>query len=396
MVKTLFLIIGITLLLVPMTTFLNSGTANADGPFEYPGPFGPYEEDEVTIACVQMGPVWGSTPATLEKMKGYLIQAAEKGADIIVFPEKVLNSCDRANNPDCTHKDVAEPLPGPSSLEIAELTRKYGVYAIYGFLEQDESDSSKIYNTAAIIGPEGIIGGYQKIHPGFPEKVERGRQPVAFDTPWGPVGVGICYDNYGNPELARTYALMGCRILINPTSLYKAANMTDQTITMLSSRAGENFLFIATANKVGRDSSGDLPQSGKSTIIGPKGISYTPTFYAGPASEDDEELLIATLDLKDSDTIRNLACTFNVYPDWGEPSFLPQMWADLWGTADEELAEANEQLESVNNQLETLQQDYEKSLETTSQTITILGIVAAVLLLATIAFGVLAFRKRKP
>ena len=190
MAKILFLLIGITLLLTPMTALLSSGTANADGPFAYPGPFGPYEEDEVTIACVQMGQVWGSTPATLEKMKGYLVQAAEKGADIIVFPEKVIHYCDRANKPECTHNDVAEPLPGPSSLEIAELTKKYGVYAIYGFLEQDESDPSKIYNTAAIVGPEGIIGGYRKIHPGFPERVARGSQPVAFDTPWGPVGVG--------------------------------------------------------------------------------------------------------------------------------------------------------------------------------------------------------------
>jgi len=100
---------------------------------------------------------------------------------------------------ECAANRATELIPGPSSLEIAKLTAKYGVYVVYGFFEHDESDPKVLYNTAAIVGPEGIIGSYRKMHPTRIEKVIRGREPVTFDTKWGPIGVGICFDNYQYP-----------------------------------------------------------------------------------------------------------------------------------------------------------------------------------------------------
>jgi len=166
--------------------------------------------------------------------------------------------------------------------------------------------------------------------------------------------------------------------------------MDDQTIRALCARVGENFMFIATANKVGLFSTGDIEYSGQSTIIGPKGMSYVPHFYAGPSSADNEEIIIATLDLKNADTISGLAHTFNDITDWGEPTFLPQMWADLWGDADEKLVVTNQELERLKLENKELSQ---KSSFTTQVNIA-LGITAAILLITTLTFGVIAFRRK--
>ena len=388
--KKLFLLAGIILLLVPMTSFVNSSAANADGPFAYPGPFGPYDEDIVTVACAQIEAVHGDTTTTLEKMKSSVIQAAEKGADIIVFAELILNICDRFSNPGCSNLDMAEPFPGPSSLEMEKLASDLDVYIVYGFYEKDNSDPSIVYNSAAIIGPNGAIDVYRKIHPTPLENVKRGYQPVAFQTPWGPVGVSICWDSYIGGELARTYALMGCRLMLNPTLLYDAGGQREQAPVELACRSCENQLFIATTNHVGPSPFGPI-YHGESTIIGPKGFTITPFTYAGPASDSDDELIIATLDLTHTDRIRDVGCTFAEASKQSEPLFLPQLWSDLWG-------KTNGELETANQELETLRLENKELSQTASVDklmITMLSIAAGVLLLAAIAFGILAFRKKK-
>jgi len=397
-VKTLFLLLVITLLLTPMAVFLHSGSALADSPFKYPGPW-EYEEDVITVACGQIHPVYGDTEATLEKMKKMVIEAAEQGANIVLFGEMVLNSCNYAENIECRNKDFAEPLPGPSSLEIAELTKKYGIWVVYGFLEKgkDESDPSKIYNSVAIIGPEGAIGSYSKMHPGFIEDVERGLEPVSFDTPWGPVGISICLDTYGFPELARSYGMNGCRLLLNPTAAFEPGGMYSAMFHALRARIMENWFFIASANRVGPRTRG-FPDCGGSLIIGPKNMSYEQIIHAGPASRTEEELLIATLNLRETEKSEGLAKTYRENPRQGTPDFRPQLWADLWGTTDEELEIANEQLEETNNQLNALQlknKELSQKASSATQTVTMLGIVAGILLLAAITFGILALRKKK-
>ena len=73
------------------------------------------------------------------------------------------------------------------------------------------------------------------------------------------------------------------------------------------------------------------------------------------------------------------------------------MWADLWGDADDKLIVANEQLEASNKQIEKLQlENKELSQESSikTQTTIALGITAAVLLITTLTFAVLAFRRK--
>ena len=57
-----------------------------------------------------------------------------------------------------THLGLAETVPGPSSDAIAALAREHDLYVIFGLPERDAEDSKKLYNAAAVIGPDGVIG----------------------------------------------------------------------------------------------------------------------------------------------------------------------------------------------------------------------------------------------
>ena len=395
-VNSLF-IIGIVMVLVLLPILAVADPVVADDdilPFVYPNPNGPYEDDTVTVACAQVWRIPNDPQAQLESMKNMAIKAAEQGVEIILFGEKQLDCCTLTLQPDCTPATYAETLPGPSSVEMEKIARKYGAYIVYGFTERDDKvDPPKVYNSTAIIGPDGIVDVYRKIHPVYTEGVSRGYRPVAFNTKWGPIGVSVCSDNYGQPELARTYALMGCRLLLNPTRLLDAPGFRTQVFRSLCSRAMENFMFVATTNNLGKDSTGYSYYYGGSFIVGPsKGINYEPTVYAGPASDKDEDLVMATLDLKISDQWRSMTQFFTPVEQFdGEPTTIPWLWAELWGTADDELKIANEELEGLRADKQALIMQNEQ----TTHNLYIAIALAGMLLITTIAFAVVSFSRKK-
>jgi hypothetical protein len=267
------------------------------------------------------------------------------------------------------------------------------MYIVYGFQEHDNSEPSKLYNSAAIVGPEGLIGVYHKTGVHF-KGWQKGYEPFMFETPWGPVGVSICYDTYMIPELARIYAMNGCRLILNPTATPSVGGSKHMMASALQSRVWEDALFIASANLVGP--SENLDYFGNSTIIGvPENILAEPKYYAGPASSTEEELIVATVDLSASDRMREFTATFQINPFLGEPDFLPDTWANLYGTR--VTPSTGKQVETANGELETLRQDYQKALQTASaakQTTLIVSIIAGVLLSGIIVLVIVAFRKK--
>ena len=119
----------------------------------------------------------------------------------------------------------SEYADGASIQQVAELTKKLGVYAIVGYPERDKEEERRLYNAAFVTGPEGIVGSYEKIHVCVYEVLwaKKGRKPFLMDTKWGKIGVSICGDTYNYHELARYYAAQGARILINPTAVLNTA-----------------------------------------------------------------------------------------------------------------------------------------------------------------------------
>lgn len=260
--------------------------------------------DIVKIAVVNFEPVIdGLKPdkvATLKKIEHFIVEGAERGANIIVFPELALTSY--SGFPPEMANELSEPIPGPSTNAVQKIVAEHKVYVAFGMIERN---GSKLYNAVPFIGPTGILGVYRKVHPAkFAEKwATPGNSYPVIQTPWGLIGIGICYDNYCFPEVPRVYATRGARIHLNITAFPRfpdADDYLDFYTTTLGARSIENNMFIASANMVGRQ--GEFSYFGHSMIIGPKPGKMSYHIYAGPL-DDKEGVAIATLDLS---SLKNL------------------------------------------------------------------------------------------
>ncbi|GGA41165.1 carbon-nitrogen hydrolase family protein [Paenibacillus physcomitrellae] len=285
-------------------------------------------ENIVTVASVNFHAVWGDKKANLARIKGYVTAAAERGAKIILFPELALTGYNVDGESTQMQLEQAEPVPGPVSNELSELTKAYGVYVVLGFPEKDTKNPSLLYNSALVLGPEGLIGSYRKIHPAGNESLwaKKGSDPLMFETPWGPVGVGICYDSYSFPELTRHYSALGARLYLNPTAVMDVDGWEDFYYTCLKSRIIENSTFLISSNLVGPDKNMNFP--GGSFIAGPSLKLIGTQYYAEPV-EQKEELLIATIDLSLSDKARGMLTLFRDNPVTGVPDWRPEIYEQL-------------------------------------------------------------------
>ena len=177
-------------------------------------------KDLMNIAVINFVTLWGDKEQNLSRITGYCEAAGKRGADFIVFPETALSGYDTDHDhprAEMMHTRLAETIPGPSTEAVAEIAKKYGLYVVFGMPERA---NGTVYNSAAIIEPNGKTYAYRKIHLPFDESswAEPGDAPVLIPTPWGPVGVTICYDTYCFPELIRYYRAMGARLTLNVTA----------------------------------------------------------------------------------------------------------------------------------------------------------------------------------
>jgi len=299
----------------------------------------PTDSDRVTIACVNYRTIWGDKQQNLEKIMGFVKDAAARGADIILFPELALTGY--AIGDSLMHKDNAETIPGPSTEAIADIARKYNVYVIFGLVEKPQDNSNVLYNSAAVIGPDGVIGAYRKLMPFGDEMIwcQKGKEPFAFNTPWGLVGVSICYDSYMFPELARYYAALGARIYLNVTAIGPFYGWKSYYLNQLKARAIENMMFVASANLVGRDLQTDY--EGGSLLIGPTEREHEVLLYSGPASADKEEVITVTVDLASSDRMRKRYPLFWENPVSKSPDWRLKLYQKMLRTIEEQTGLGN-------------------------------------------------------
>lgn len=260
-------------------------------------------KDIITVSTVTFNAVWGNKSVNLNRIKGYIEAAHKKGSDLVVFPEMALTGYDDEEDkekPEKMQTIEAELVPGPSTLEVAELTKKLGIYAVFGLPERDPDDPTIIYNSVAVFGPEGLIGSYRKMHLPYPEPhwAARGDKPFILDTPWGPIGISICYDSYSFPELMRYEGAKGCRMHINCTALAQCHGRAYGSTT-LEGHSIVNQMYIVSSNLGGKDLYNEF--WGGSSIIGPSRNFWEAHYYAGHKFTDEgaaeSEMYTATIDL---------------------------------------------------------------------------------------------------
>ena len=268
-----------------------------------------YEKSVANISVVNFKIVWGNKEENLKRICDYVDCLARRGSDIIVFPETALvgyeNERDVKERKNKMQVRLSEPIPGPSSNKVAELTKKYGVYVVFGMTEL--GDDGEVYNTIAACGPQGVIGKYRKIH--LPKEevfwARRGNEPLIIDTPWGPICVGICYDSYFFPEVIRYARAKGARLYLNPTIVCKEEVPGDMCRVTLEANVIANNIFIASAGVAGKGAY-NFAVGGRS-IIGPSTHLSDVHYYAGKPFHaeggDEEEVFTATVDLALADNV---------------------------------------------------------------------------------------------
>jgi predicted amidohydrolase len=257
---------------------------------------------KTTIACVQMDVAIGDVEANRRRIVERMRTAAESGAALVIFPECALtgycfDSLEEA-------KPFAEPIDGPSSEAIAKACRETGAYAITGFIEKDGPD---FYNAAMLVGPDGVIGDYRKVHLpflGVDRFLTPGDKPFRlFDLTFGRIGINICYDA-SFPEAARALKLLGAELIILPTNWPAGAWRTAEFI--INARACENHVNFAAVNRCGVERGWDF--IGRSKVVDFNGDTL------GEASREGEEMLTIEVDLQEANKnkIVNVAGSYEI------------------------------------------------------------------------------------
>src|SRR5262245_26050249 len=153
----------------------------------------------------------------LERFLDLIDEAAGRGVDVLVLPEMGLQGyADFAfpiGSPEMVAQkqyyfNEAEPIPGPSTEAIRRAVEPHGMYVQLGLAESAQHGNS-IYNSTALIGPDGVVSVFRKMHNTFEfPYFSPGEDAPLATTPYGKFGAIICYD-LCFPELIRTYALDG-------------------------------------------------------------------------------------------------------------------------------------------------------------------------------------------
>jgi len=273
-------------------------------------------EKYATLAGVNWAGKWGDKEANLEKMKETCKQASMLGVNMIAFPEMSLTGYEcgaearEAEKPCSMHSEAAELIPGPATEEMAGLAKELDMYIIFGMPEIDPYDTNIRYISAAVIGPEGVLGSYRKMHLATPPVwteyycFKPGNTLPIFETRYGPIGVQICADFWMYPELTRLLMLKGARIIFNPAGSAMSPAKTEMIKAQTTARAQETQCYIISCNHVGKERT--LSYYGHSVISGPG----FPKFYKPLAtSESIEEIVWATVSF---DTLHHAKRIFRV------------------------------------------------------------------------------------
>lgn len=246
----------------------------------------------IRIACLQTEPVLGDVTRNLADQAAACAEAVANGADLLVLPE--CSTTGWAFESPRQAQELAEPVPGGDAFrQWSTLCRDAGVHLVAGVAERD---GEALFNTAVLIGPEGLIGKYRKAHTWALEKTfyEPGDLGVpVFDTPLGRIGMHICYDCWF-PESFRLMAAQGADLVCAPSNWVPVPTQRDDLPVMANllcmTNAHTNLVYVAAADRVGAD--GDQPFIGRSIIVDHAGWPI-----AGPASPDQPEIIYADVDL---------------------------------------------------------------------------------------------------
>ena len=253
------------------------------------------------VAVAQYEPRVGDLDGNRALAERWASQAAARGARLIVLPELASSGYVFADEDEAAASAEAA-ADGPFVRSLAALCARHQCVVAAGL---NELAGGRRHNSAVLVGPEGLLGTYRKLHLFNNEQswFTPGEGLTVVETPIGRVGMVVCYD-LRFPEAVRALALAGAEIIAVPTNWVASFKQTVwdergycQGDYLAMATAGQNGVVIACADRVGVER--EVRFIGASIIVGPEGWPL-----AGPAGGDTSELLLAEVDLDDVERFR--------------------------------------------------------------------------------------------
>ncbi|MCF6193129.1 MAG: carbon-nitrogen hydrolase family protein, partial [Kangiellaceae bacterium] len=233
--------------------------------------------DNVRISAIQMV----STADYYENIgsaKRLIIEAAQAGSNILVLPEYF---CFMGMQEQDKYEYVEKHKNGELQSMLSGLAEKYGVWIIAGTHPIASNEPARPYGRCYVYDDHGKVATwYDKIHlfdVNVPDSkgsyresamTKAGDKVICFNTPWGMIGIAVCYD-LRFPELFRQQAKAGCEIIILPAAFtYKTGEKHWQVL--IQARAIENLCYFVASAQGGTHQNG-RETWGHSCIVSPWG-----------------------------------------------------------------------------------------------------------------------------
>lgn len=229
-------------------------------------------------AAIQMasGPSVSSNLLEAEKL---ITEAVKTGAKLVVLPENFAMMGDRE-----VDKIRIKEVDGSGPIQhfLSTTAKKFGIWLIGGTIPIAGDAENKVRAACVIYNDKGErVARYDKLHlfdvnvPGTDEvyresdSIERGEQMLVLDSPFGKLGIAVCYD-LRFPEFFRTMVAQGMEILVIP-SAFTAKTGAAHWEVLLRARAIENLCYVIAPNQGGFHLNGRKTY-GHSMIIDPWGL----------------------------------------------------------------------------------------------------------------------------
>lgn len=286
----------------------------------------------VRIGLVQLDPVLGDLTGNRDRSVEGIHVAVGEGADFVVLPELCSSGYNFANQTEALA--CSESIPGPTTDCWVRVAQETGCYIAGGVCERDGDD---LFNTAALVGPDGLVGIYRKLHLFDREQLSfcpGNRGLPVYSLPLGRVGMVICYD-LRFVETTRILAAQDADIIAVPTNWVPTFNPAGEWDEAGFSPQGRltaalsslNAVFIAAADRVGEERG--LRYLGASLVTDPEG-----NVLLGPLPKTEPAVSVCEIDLADVQKARVRTERVALYRErrtdvYGEYlGYRPERWAE--------------------------------------------------------------------
>ena len=230
------------------------------------------------VAAIQMasGP---NVKANLAEAEKLIKTAVQQEAELIVLPENFaimgMTETDKVT--------IAEkPNEGEIQRFLSDQAVKHGVWIVGGTVPIESDITGKVFSACLLYNDKGeVVARYNKIHlfdvtlesnnESYTESetIDAGDEVVVVDTPFGKLGLSVCYD-LRFPELFRAMADVGMEICVLPSAFTSATGRAHWE-PLLRARAIENLCYMVAPDQGGYHVNG-RETHGDSMIIDPWGV----------------------------------------------------------------------------------------------------------------------------